>query len=85
MTIRFWPGADQVAFDRNFGSALAIWDWVFGTLYVPRGREELRFGLSAEEKNHGDGVVSALVSPMIASLRRLVPRRKTIAPPPKAV
>lgn len=30
---------------RNFGSQLAIWDWLFGTLLVPARRENLRIGL----------------------------------------
>lgn len=32
-------------YDRNFGAALAIWDWIGGTLYRPARRERLRFGL----------------------------------------
>ncbi len=32
--------------NRNFGEVLAIWDWMFGTLYVPPGPEKLRFGIS---------------------------------------
>lgn len=32
--------------DRNYGEVLAIWDWMFGTLYVPQGHEDLRFGLA---------------------------------------
>lgn len=32
--------------DKNFGSALAIWDWMFGTLYVTGKKEKLDFGLS---------------------------------------
>lgn len=32
-------------FNRNYGEVLAIWDWMFGTLYIPKEREELRFGL----------------------------------------
>lgn len=31
--------------DRNFGTALALWDWMFGTLYLPRREERFRFGL----------------------------------------
>ena len=34
--------------DKNYGLILAIWDWMFGTLYVPRGREELEFGIADE-------------------------------------
>jgi sterol desaturase/sphingolipid hydroxylase (fatty acid hydroxylase superfamily) len=32
--------------DRNYGEVLAIWDWMFGTLYIPDGEEKLRFGLA---------------------------------------
>jgi sterol desaturase/sphingolipid hydroxylase (fatty acid hydroxylase superfamily) len=41
-----------VHFDKNLGSTLAIWDWLFGTLYVPkRQAEKLTFGV---EPNHPD-------------------------------
>ena len=42
---------DAKHFDRNFGFIFAVWDWLFGTLYVPRGYEKLEFGLSREEPN----------------------------------
>lgn len=32
--------------DRNFGEIFAIWDWVFGTLYIPRRGESFEFGLT---------------------------------------
>jgi sterol desaturase/sphingolipid hydroxylase (fatty acid hydroxylase superfamily) len=31
--------------DKNFGQTLAVWDWLFGTLYVTRPNEEVVFGL----------------------------------------
>jgi sterol desaturase/sphingolipid hydroxylase (fatty acid hydroxylase superfamily) len=37
--------------DKNFGFGFAIWDWMFGTLYLPREPETLRYGL-------GDGTES---------------------------
>lgn len=37
--------ADPIHFNRNFGSCLSVWDWVFGTLAIPaRRREPLTFG-----------------------------------------
>jgi sterol desaturase/sphingolipid hydroxylase (fatty acid hydroxylase superfamily) len=37
--------ADPIHFNRNFGSCLSVWDWMFGTLQVPAGRREpLKFG-----------------------------------------
>jgi sterol desaturase/sphingolipid hydroxylase (fatty acid hydroxylase superfamily) len=68
--------------NRNYGLILAIWDWMFGTLYIPRGREELTFGLAdaAGEKvaqPHGT-LVRFMVEPFRASIRAL--RRKRPAP-----
>ena len=31
--------------DKNFGGVLAIYDWMFGTLYIPKPREVFRVGL----------------------------------------
>ena len=37
--------ADPKHFNKNFGSCLALWDWMFGTLYVPaKEREPIVFG-----------------------------------------
>ena len=35
-------------FDKNMGGALAVWDRMFGTLYIPQGREITEFGIGAE-------------------------------------
>ena len=35
-------------FDKNFGSCLSVWDWLFGTLHMPSAtRERLVFGVGA--------------------------------------
>jgi sterol desaturase/sphingolipid hydroxylase (fatty acid hydroxylase superfamily) len=39
---------DPAHHNRNFGNSLAIWDWLFGTLYVIRGPEDLVFGLAGD-------------------------------------
>jgi sterol desaturase/sphingolipid hydroxylase (fatty acid hydroxylase superfamily) len=31
--------------DRNFGFLCGLWDWMFGTIYVPRHGEQFRLGL----------------------------------------
>jgi sterol desaturase/sphingolipid hydroxylase (fatty acid hydroxylase superfamily) len=37
-------------FDKNLGSCLAIWDWLFGTLYVPaKEPEPITFGVKVGE------------------------------------
>ena len=36
-------------FDKNLGGLFAIWDLAFGTLYVPKRKEEIEYGLANEE------------------------------------
>jgi sterol desaturase/sphingolipid hydroxylase (fatty acid hydroxylase superfamily) len=35
--------------DKNFGFTLAIWDAMFGCLYVPKERERFRFGVAGAD------------------------------------
>jgi sterol desaturase/sphingolipid hydroxylase (fatty acid hydroxylase superfamily) len=37
---------NPVHFDKNFGQTIALWDWVFGTLYVTGPDEHVAFGLN---------------------------------------
>ena len=37
--------------NKNYGEVLAIWDWMFGTLYVPKTHEKLEYGLSDAKGN----------------------------------
>jgi len=40
---------DPAHFNKNLGSCLALWDWMFGTLYVPAAeRERLDFGVEPD-------------------------------------
>ncbi|MBI1339898.1 hypothetical protein GC169_06770 [bacterium] len=36
---------DPKHYDRNYGEVFALWDWMFGTIYIPNGREEISFGV----------------------------------------
>jgi sterol desaturase/sphingolipid hydroxylase (fatty acid hydroxylase superfamily) len=36
---------DPKHWDKNYGFIFALWDWMFGTLYVPKEKEQLTFGL----------------------------------------
>ncbi|MBI2393802.1 MAG: sterol desaturase family protein [Deltaproteobacteria bacterium] len=62
-------------YHKNMGSTFALWDWMFGTLYVTKGFERLQFGLPPSERNHGNSVWSAVMDPIFAALRLLVPAR----------
>lgn len=39
-------------FDKNLGSKLAIWDWLFGTLIVSKKVNKVHYGLGEENKNY---------------------------------
>jgi sterol desaturase/sphingolipid hydroxylase (fatty acid hydroxylase superfamily) len=41
---------DPAHYGKNLGNSLALWDWMFGTLYVIRGTERLSFGLTEAEE-----------------------------------
>jgi sterol desaturase/sphingolipid hydroxylase (fatty acid hydroxylase superfamily) len=55
--------------NRNYGNVLALWDWMFGSLYVPRGREEFALGL-AEGQPHPT-LLKAYLVPLLAAARLL--------------
>ncbi len=57
-------------FDRNLGFIFAFWDWIAGTLYIPRGKEALTFGLYRGEQRAYNGVVRLYLLPF----RRLFAR-----------
>ena len=67
--------------DKNLGFSLAIWDWVFGTLYSPaREREDIRFGVG---ETHGefDTVGKAFVGPVVRFVHHVTPPAPEAAAP----
>jgi len=50
--------------DKNFGSQFALWDWMFGSLYIPRGREELVLGISKAETERLRTVKDLYIQPI---------------------
>lgn len=80
---------DKKHFNKNYGSMFALWDWMFGTLYIPPAKEELRFGVADE---HGrplgqphPTLRAALINPFLESgaafRRRFARARDTSAAP----
>ena len=73
--------ANPKHFNKNFGSCLALWDWMFGTLHVPDSkREALRFGFDDRADAHT--VKGELVNPLINAAKRMKPawpRQRAIA------
>jgi sterol desaturase/sphingolipid hydroxylase (fatty acid hydroxylase superfamily) len=56
-------------FNRNYGSCLALWDWMFGTLYVPaKEKEKLSFGAEKDEYQ-AHTISGELIAPFIRAAR----------------
>jgi len=73
--------ADPRHFDKNFGSSLALWDWLFGTLHVPsREKEKLSFGVVTPGYDP-HSLVSGLAEPVLATVR-VTPLSRPACPTP---
>lgn len=69
--------------DKNYGEIFAIWDWAFGTLYVPMERETLEFGLAdaegiAIEQPHTN-LKTALLTPITDSFKIISKRMRQLS------
>ena len=72
-------------FNKNLGSCLAIWDWLFGTLHIPmKEPEKLSFGI---EPGHGDvhNLAHSLVAPIFRAASHLAPAPASGSPVGAAV
>lgn len=73
---------------KNMGFALAVWDWIAGTLYVTREREELTYGSGDGDDDAYSSVLRLYGVPIHRLLRRLwAPRArptKRAQPPDQA-
>lgn len=68
-------------FNKNFGSCLALWDWMFGTLYIPsHEREAIKFGVEPDQYP-AHTVTGELIAPFIRAATQLRPRTPAAAPP----
>jgi sterol desaturase/sphingolipid hydroxylase (fatty acid hydroxylase superfamily) len=67
---------DPAHFDRNFGSTLAVWDWMAGTLHMPSARRErIAFGVGvALHRPHS--VTGTLITPFAEAAATLRPKRR---------
>jgi sterol desaturase/sphingolipid hydroxylase (fatty acid hydroxylase superfamily)/predicted lipoprotein len=69
---------DPAHADKNLGTALAVWDRLFGSLYVTTHHERLRFGLPEAEAPIPHTVPSMLLSPFATIFAQA--RRASVAP-----
>lgn len=60
---------DPKHFDKNFGSILSFWDWVFGTLYIAKREEKLEFGIGNEEEKEYSSVWKLYTLPFTKNIK----------------
>jgi sterol desaturase/sphingolipid hydroxylase (fatty acid hydroxylase superfamily) len=64
-------GSSPQHIDKNFGGIFSIWDWLAGTLYLPRDDEELILGLQNAEHDDYNSVASLYVLPFVKNALRM--------------
>lgn len=62
---------DPRHFGMNLGYALSVWDWAFGTLWIPERRGRVRLGVEGEAPY--SGVADSLIRPVALAARTLRP------------
>ena len=62
---------DPERMNKNYGEVFAIWDWLFGTLYVPQEYERFDIGLGKEGNPH-DSLAKAYYVPVLDSAQVLL-------------
>ena len=74
---------DPKHYDKNYGGALAIFDWIYGTLYIPKEKETLQFGLvnqRGERFQPHNGLAESWIVPFVHLSRWLKSKRKEKSP-----
>ncbi len=68
--------AERKHYNKNYGEVFAIWDLMFGTLYVPQSYEKITYGLSDEDgtliEQPYPNLRTALLHPFADSWRALL-------------
>ena len=54
--------------DKNFGSNFSFWDWVFGTLYIPKENKPLNYGLLDDEHKEYNSLWTLYILPFKKNL-----------------
>jgi sterol desaturase/sphingolipid hydroxylase (fatty acid hydroxylase superfamily) len=60
-------------FDKNMGSCLCLFDWLFGTLHVPaKEPEKLTFGIDAD--HDVNTITAGLITPFVDAAKHVLPQ-----------
>lgn len=75
---------DPRHFNKNMGGSLALFDWLFGTLYIPsRRREVTKFGVEPGDMNP-HSVIDSMIAPVRNAARLVLPANGKAAEPGEA-
>jgi sterol desaturase/sphingolipid hydroxylase (fatty acid hydroxylase superfamily) len=94
ISIRYWAWLERILispaqhqlhhsiavkhYDKNFGAALALWDWAFGSLHLSQAEGELKFGLTASEGSSDTNLMTLYLKPFVEITRFIMrPFRRT--------
>ncbi|PID94675.1 MAG: hypothetical protein CSA89_01200 [Bacteroidales bacterium] len=61
----------SIHWNKNFGSHLALWDWLFGTLHLSDKEETLSFGLGGKDDINYRSFLQNILRPIMANLQRV--------------
>ncbi len=67
---------DQKHWSKNYGFIFATWDWLFGSLYVPRQREILQYGVPGTDPQDFATVGKLYFLPFAKAARTILRRRQ---------
>ena len=65
-------------YDKNFGAALACWDWLFGSLHTSEGKEAVIFGLTDDEEHSATNLKTIYLRPIIEILSYFGPSKPRV-------
>jgi sterol desaturase/sphingolipid hydroxylase (fatty acid hydroxylase superfamily) len=64
--------------DKNFAQIFSLWDWAFGTLYIPRKKETFQMGLSNAEHREYYSLWGCYVRPVVKASRLMASAGKSL-------
>jgi sterol desaturase/sphingolipid hydroxylase (fatty acid hydroxylase superfamily) len=95
INIHYWPWLERLLispaqhqlhhstaarhFDKNFGAALAVWDWLFGSLHLSEKDKPLTFGLPKSEVS-ATNLLDIYLRPFADMYRYVTRRMKRLIP-----
>ena len=62
---------NPIRMTKNYGEIFAIWDWLWGSLYIPEQKEEFAIGIGVDQENPHSTVAKAYYIPVVEFLREI--------------